>query len=621
MINLKELDYIHKTFYANEFLYNPYSKAVFYLVRDENGKECRKLSVEDNSVRTIFKGNRTLKSIIVSSNGKMIAFNENRQLCICSLETGKICRYDYDIYPSKFYSDNKNLLGVYYKGSNSEIVKFGIDGDYYKVICRIPGYVGDPLQNFVYGGIRVSNNLILVEEHNQIIIYTNSYDMENAAIYYYDYSTNSLCKKIDICHSLILEEKCVFYKDYLYFKMHEDGIVNIYRINPNIKAPEKVTCFDNDVKDFIIVKDVCYAEVCEYSNMSTSIWKVNLRNEKHEKLLGSDGCHTPISVDEDVILYVYTNYYTPPELYSFSKGRALRRTYSSPMIVEQKFKNIRMKVCYSATGVLSKCYYQIEDDTKKPSIIWLHGGPQIYSLNNYIPFEMWLCSLGYTVYVPSYRGTLGLGHDWAMGALGECLGVTDLQDIQDVIDTGLDDSITDLSRIGVAGVSYGAYLALRCASQVKGISAAFAFGTITDWRIQQSLTDIRNYDYWLLKGWCFDKKIAEISPITEIDKVKIPVYLTHGKEDTDVPFLQIKEYKNVVDSKHKKNIMFHFYENEGHGLPGYKEEHFNHWHKLIRLFFAYYLKKWDYYNVPFSNQIYMGGDEYEDSFNPLDFKL
>jgi prolyl oligopeptidase len=365
--------------------------------------------------------------------------------------------------------------------------------------------------------------------------------------------------------------------------------------------------------------DVIFIEVFSKQSMSTHIYSYDLKNKNIKAEILYDGCNTPVTCCNGTLIYVHSDFQTPPELYSAENDTPVRLTHSSYQKYEKLFRNIDMTVCSSEFGVISKCYYSKgKDISREPVIVWLHGGPQICSLNSYVPFELWLCSLGYTVYVPSYRGTLGYGVNWALSAREENIGVADLNDIADVIKTILNSQTSYNCKIGIAGVSYGAYLALRCAAMVSGVSAVFGFGAICDWQIQQSLTEKRNYDYWLLGKWHFNRDVKNISPYFEISKINIPVFLTHGKNDTDVPFRQIEEYKLLADKKGKHNIMFHFYDNEGHGLPGYKAENFEHWHKLLIHFFNYYLKEWDSFEIPFSNQSYLGGYEFEDSFDPLD---
>jgi len=160
----------------------------------------------------------------------------------------------------------------------------------------------------------------------------------------------------------------------------------------------------------------------------------------------------------------------------------------------------------------------------------------------------------------------------------------------------------------------------RCAAACSELKGAFVFGAITDWYLQQMYTDVRNYDYWLLGDWVYNRDVNCISPIYEIENVKVPVMITHGALDKNVPFEQIKRYISRANALGNRNIMHYFYEDEGHGLPGYKRNNYIHWHRNLVEFMNFYLKDWDRKEIPYENQAFYGGFEYESSFNPVVLK-
>ena len=612
---------IHKTFYAHDFCSSDDIGAIYYFVRDSFGKEIRIYSINDRTVKHILRGNSSMLNLVASANGQLLAYNENNKLHIFFAENGKIIVLDQNIFPAQFCFGDNYLIGVKYEGTKSSIIKIHIEGKEYSVLFEADGYVGDPKQNFIYGGIKVSHNLVYDERTDFLFILCNNYSLQSSTIYIYSNKIDELIDEIQLENGFVLNGKIILYEETLYFKRAINNTIGLYGYNIISKEIIDITKLIKDVKDFIVVNNEVLYEAIYSNSMSTYIYSYNLENGNIRSIVRNNGCNTPISIFSNNLIYVHSDYKTPPELYLCDNKGTNRLTYSSYLKFENSFNNINMTIIRSDTGVISKCYsmYGI-DQNNTPIIVWLHGGPNIFSLNNYVPFELWLCSLGYKVYVPSYRGTLGCGLNWALGAIKENIGVTDLEDVSDVINTILNSTTDYKVKLGVAGVSYGAYLALRCAARAPRISAVFGFGAISDWRIQQSLTEKRNYDYWLLGNWYYNRDVKSISPLFEIDKISIPVFLTHGKNDTDVPFKQIEKYKELAEQKCKQNIMFRFYENEGHGLPAYNDENFKNWHCLISSFFNYYLKEWNCFDTPFFNQSYLGGNEFEDCFNPMDFE-
>lgn len=452
------------------------------------------------------------------------------------------------------------------------------------------GYVGDPLQKLIYGGIKPSDHCIYDERTDTVFVLVNSYNLEIARLYQIDCSTNTIQRKTDLRHSFILKGKIALFGDCLFFKEFDNQAINLVRMDLRSHITDLVTSFTDDVEDFIIDNDTVYLEIWDGKTGNSAIKVLNLLTGGIDEFRLGEGRNKPICSQEGELFYIHTDYLTPPEIFVYKKGISERLTQSSSVALERRFHSIQMKTLITENGLTCKCYYSKETEGRlRPSLIWLHGGPQILSCNQYTPFELWLCSLGYTVYVPAYRGTLGLGKKWALGARGKNLGRTDLQDVWETVEKALDPALSDVCKVGVAGVSYGGYLALRSAANIRNLKAVFCFGAICDWRIQQENTDAKNYDYWLLENWYKKTDVDSVSPCFEIDNIRIPVMITHGALDIDVPYCQVTAYKELAEYNNKKNIEFYFYYDEGHGLPGYRAENYYHWHKLLEKFLRKYI--------------------------------
>ena len=59
--------------------------------------------------------------------------------------------------------------------------------------------------------------------------------------------------------------------------------------------------------------------------------------------------------------------------------------------------------------------------------------------------------------------------------------------------------------------------------------------------------------------------MREHSPVTHIEKLKIPVLIAHGTSDKRVPFSQAKLLRKALE-KHKKQYEWLEYQNEEHGF-------------------------------------------------------
>jgi dipeptidyl aminopeptidase/acylaminoacyl peptidase len=72
-------------------------------------------------------------------------------------------------------------------------------------------------------------------------------------------------------------------------------------------------------------------------------------------------------------------------------------------------------------------------------------------------------------------------------------------------------------------------------------------------------------DYWTTAMGTDPNSLRAMSPIHNLDKVKVPLLIIHGKADRRTPLAGAKKYvkalkKTDIDFKH------YFYSNEGHGL-------------------------------------------------------
>lgn len=178
-----------------------------------------------------------------------------------------------------------------------------------------------------------------------------------------------------------------------------------------------------------------------------------------------------------------------------------------------------------------------------PMVTLVHGGPLLAHLNRYTPAyreQGLLATSGIAVFMPNPRGSTGWGLEFAESNIGD-MGGKDWEDILAGIDHCVELGIADPDRQGIAGNSYGGFMAAWAVTQTDRFKAALMRAGISDWRSFHGKTSITAWDsifYGDADPWDPDGIFKEFSPITHVKKVKTPTLIIHGEIDRDVPVEQ-----------------------------------------------------------------------------------
>jgi len=178
-----------------------------------------------------------------------------------------------------------------------------------------------------------------------------------------------------------------------------------------------------------------------------------------------------------------------------------------------------------------------------PMVTLVHGGPLLAHLNRYTPAyreQGLLATTGIAVFMPNPRGSTGWGLEFAESNIGD-MGGKDWEDILAGIDHCVKLGIADPNRQGIAGNSYGGFMAAWAVTQTDRFKAALMRAGISDWRSFHGKTSIPSWDsifYGDADPWDPDGIFKDFSPITHVKKVKTPTLIIHGEIDRDVPVEQ-----------------------------------------------------------------------------------
>jgi len=210
-----------------------------------------------------------------------------------------------------------------------------------------------------------------------------------------------------------------------------------------------------------------------------------------------------------------------------------------------------------------------------PLVLLVHGGP--HARDNFT-FDWWasfLASRGYAVLQANYRGSTGYGYDWfnaGRGGWGDGVMQTDVEDGADALVKG---GTVDPKRICIIGASYGGYAALAgatltpdryaCAASINGLTDPMKFQN--DAR-SGNLGKRAMISEWWRKSMGDDQThLKKITPVDHADKVKAPILIVHGVDDSVVPIEQAR-WMNSKLKREKKNVRYIELKGDDHWLSG-----------------------------------------------------
>ena len=227
-----------------------------------------------------------------------------------------------------------------------------------------------------------------------------------------------------------------------------------------------------------------------------------------------------------------------------------------------------------------------------PVVISIHGGPESQARPTFsTTFQMWIDKLGVAVIRPNVRGSRGYGKTYVGldNGFGREGSVKDIGALLDWIETQSD---LDASRVAVSGGSYGGYMVLACAVHYSdrlqavvdrvGISNFVTFLENT----QDYRRDLRRKEYGDERDPVMRAYLQSISPLNNVDKIDVPMFIVQGENDPRVPVTEaiqmVKALRDQGDAVWYMNAL-----NEGHGYR--KRENRDVYQQATILFLQQYL--------------------------------
>ncbi|MBK1878573.1 alpha/beta hydrolase family protein [Pelagicoccus mobilis] len=280
------------------------------------------------------------------------------------------------------------------------------------------------------------------------------------------------------------------------------------------------------------------------------------------------------------LVYSYSDS-VPPE-YSILDLRAKtlnQISKTAPWLDYEKLSPTQVFHYKTKDGLRLEGYLTLPKGKKKgpyPTICLIHGGPWVRDSGGYDDETQFFTSNGYAVVRVNYRGSTGYGKEISFDPQYHFRKMQD--DITQAAKLMVKQGIADPDRLAIMGASFGGYSALCGATFEPDLySCAITNMGVFDWEemIKSRKRQDHHYSHHKLKEELGDPKenqdrFEEISPIYHIDKVKIPIFVIHGKDDSNVSIRQSKKLKTELQ-KHEVEHEVLFIGDEGHNIFSLKK--------------------------------------------------
>lgn len=218
-----------------------------------------------------------------------------------------------------------------------------------------------------------------------------------------------------------------------------------------------------------------------------------------------------------------------------------------------------------------------------PMVVNPHGGPIARDSWGYNPEAQFLANRGYAVLQMNFRGSVGYGKDFLRAGFKQW-GLKQQDDITDGVKWAIAQGIADPKRIAIYGSSYVGFAALTGLEKTPELyRCGISYCGVTDiMRRLRAIPDIKVFRMEAADHVGDPKKekerLQETSPVNNVDKIKVPVFIACGELD---PKVTIGSQREMAKALKKRGLLYDFMvkDNEGHGFQK-EENRIEFWKKV-----------------------------------------
>ncbi|MFI2210043.1 prolyl oligopeptidase family serine peptidase [Streptomyces sp. NPDC020141] len=202
-----------------------------------------------------------------------------------------------------------------------------------------------------------------------------------------------------------------------------------------------------------------------------------------------------------------------------------------------------------------------------PTVFEIHGGPTWHDSDAFAAGPAAWVDHGFAVVRVNYRGSTGYGRAWT-DALKHRVGLIELEDVAAVRAWAVESGLADPERLVLAGGSWGGYLTLLgLGTQPDVWAVGLAAVPVADYvtAYHDEMEALKALDRTLLGGAPEEvpERYAASSPLTYVDAVRAPVYISAGVNDPRCPIRQVENYVDRLAARGAVHEVYRY--DAGHG--------------------------------------------------------
>jgi dipeptidyl aminopeptidase/acylaminoacyl peptidase len=357
------------------------------------------------------------------------------------------------------------------------------------------------------------------------------------------------------------------------------------KFNPSINSA--VWYSDNEI--YILAEDADYESAYKYSVDKKNFVKLNLAEEVIRSL----------HVAKNTAVYSGLSSSSPAKAYVCNLQTLESTLVSYPS--KSRFEKVVLgqTLDYNFTSsdgsTIRGRYYlppTFDPSMKYPLIVYYYGGtsPTARTLDHPYPMHVY-ASMDYVVYVVQPSGATGFGQEFSSRHVNAWGKRTADDIIEGVTNFVADHPFVDKAKIGCIGASYGGFMTMylqtvtdifAAAVSHAGISALSSYWGEGYWGYAYSAVASANSYPWNNRSL-----YVEQSPLFNADKIKTPLLLLHGLDDTNVPpgeSFQMYTALKILG----RPVEFIRVKGENHGIAAYARR--REWNRSIYAWFEKWLK-------------------------------